>query len=359
MQSTFSRDPDLTILVPTYKRARMLRNCLLSIAGQSRKDLIKEVIVSENSDDTQSRAVANAFSDQLPIRYVQQTGGTTQQHHFTWLTQQVETKYVAIIADDDMWSSYHIEEAMRSFRENPTTHSFYGQAIVVEDETCHPQARYSGSFLQIPNSTDSGLVNFRIWDRRLTAINCIANTALNISAVVALSDALKFAMNTSFGDPEFGQYPSCDKFMIWRLCLHGDIAISRNISLFYRGHPGSHTASLHKDAFQEFCASDLAISKEIARQADLLGINAYEDWQHAYTHALRKGLSPNKIDLWNPLIRDWLLTDRNPDGSVPRGYTQRQPDAMLKKYLYLFTPPILNLLFQKAKLLVRPANSSA
>ena len=31
--------------------ARMLHNCLLSIAGQSRKDLIKEVIASENSDD--------------------------------------------------------------------------------------------------------------------------------------------------------------------------------------------------------------------------------------------------------------------------------------------------------------------
>lgn len=38
----------------------------ISIAGQSRKDLIKEVIVSENSGDTQSRAVANAFSDNCP-----------------------------------------------------------------------------------------------------------------------------------------------------------------------------------------------------------------------------------------------------------------------------------------------------
>lgn len=137
----------------------------------------------------------------------------------------------------------------RSFKEHPRIHSFYGQAIIVENETCHPQVRYSGSFLQIPKPVTSELIDFRIWDRRQIAINCLANTALNISAVVALSDALKSAINTSFGDPEFGQYPSCARFTIWRLSLQGDIAISRNISLFYRGHPKSHTASLYKDTF--------------------------------------------------------------------------------------------------------------
>jgi cellulose synthase/poly-beta-1,6-N-acetylglucosamine synthase-like glycosyltransferase len=345
--SQFSREPELTILVPTYKRARMLHHCLLSIAGQSRKDLIKEVIVSENSDDTQSRPVANAFSDQLPIRYFQQIGGIPQAQHMTWLTQQAKTKYVALICDDDMWSSYPLEEAMRSFKENPTIHSFFGQAIVVENESCHPQARYSGSFLQIPSSTASESVDFRIWDRRQTAINCLASTAMNISAVVALTDALKFAVKTSVGDPEFGQYPSCDRFMIWRLSLQGDIAIGRNVSLFYRGHPGSHTASLHKDTFQEFCASDLAISKEIARQASLLGINAYEDWQCSYKSALQHGLAPERIDLWNPMTRDWLLREQNHDRAIHENDIKRQLDELLRKYVYLFTPPILGIFFKK------------
>ncbi|MCX5956390.1 MAG: glycosyltransferase family A protein [Cyanobacteria bacterium] len=344
-----SKDSDLTILVPTYKRAQLLPSCLLSIAGQSRKDLIKEVIVSENSGDAQSREVASAFSDQLPIRYIQQVEALTAQQHFIWLVQQVKTKYAALICDDDMWSSYHIEEAMRSFEENPTIHSFYGQAIVVENATCHPQARYSGSFLQVPSFTTSEPVDFRVWDRRQTAINCLANTALNISAVVALSDALKLAMITSAGDPEFGQYPSCDRFLIWRLSLQGDIAIGRNISLFYRGHSGSHTASLHRDTFHEFCASDLAISKEIARQANLLGLNAYEDWQLAYKSFLQHGLATERFDLWNPMIKDWLLKDQNSDEIIPEIHAKRQLHERLRKYMYLFTPPILGILSQKTK----------
>jgi hypothetical protein len=328
----------------------MLYNCLLSIAGQSHKDLIKEVIVSENSDDIESRSVANAFSNQLPIRYIQQRGGITQRQHFIWLAQQVETKYVAIIADDDMWSRYHIEEAMRSFKEHPTICSFYGQAIVVENETCHPHAKYSGSFLQIPSSGSLELVDFRIWDQRETAINCLANTALNISAVVALADAFKFAINSSFDDPEFGQYPSCDRLLIWKLSLHGNIAIGRNISLFYLGHPGSHTASLHKDAFQEFCASDFAISKEIARQADLLGINTYQEWQREYKSALQLGFPPERIDLWNPMIRDWLLNDQIPEEVMPPSrLTIRRSSEMFKKYIHLCTPPILLMLFKKIK----------
>jgi len=353
-----SKDPDLTILVPTYNRAQLLPSCLLSIAGQSRKDLIKEVIVSENSGDAQSREVAYAFSDQLPIRYIQQVGGLTAQQHFIWLAQQVKTKYAALICDDDMWSSYHIEEAMRSFEENPTIHSFYGQAVVVENETCHPQARYSGSFLQVPSFTTSEPVDFRVWDRRQTAINCLANTALNISAVVALSDALKLAMNTSAGDPEFGHYPSCDRFLIWRLSLQGDIAIGRNISLFYRGHSGSHTASLHKDTFHEFCASDLAISKEIARQANALGINAYDDWHHEFKSALQLGLAPERIDLWNPMIRDWLLIDQNLDKAISRGYAKLPADELLKKIIYLFVPPIFYIFIQKSRIFIRSIKSS-
>jgi glycosyltransferase involved in cell wall biosynthesis len=345
-----SKDPDLTILVPTYKRAQLLPSCLLSIAGQSRKDLIKEVIVSENSNDMQSKVVVNSFSNQLPIRYIQQTCGFTAQQHGIWLAQQVETKYVATIADDDMWSRYHIEEAMRCFKEHPTIHAFFGQVVVVENETCHPLNRFSGSFLQIPGSNSSNLVDFRIWDSRETAINCLANTPLNIWAVVALADAHRFAINSAAGDPVFGQYPSNDRLYIWRISLQGDIAIGRNISLFYRRHSESDVQTNLAKNLQEFLASDLAVSKEIARQADLLGINIYQEWQREYKSAIQSGLAPERIDLWNPLIRNWLLNDQIPDESTDVSSTERSLTQLLKKLTYLFAPPILELLFRKFRI---------
>lgn len=344
-----NQEPELTILVPTYKRSQMLHHCLLSIAGQSRKDLIKEVIVSENSDDTQSRAVEIAFSDQLPIRYIQQIGGVTARQHFILLAQRVETKYVALIADDDMWSRYHIEEAMRCFKEHPTIHAFFGQAIVVENETCHPLNRFSGSFLQIPSSAPAELVDFRIWDRKETAINCLANTPLNIFAVVALAEAHRYAISSAAGDPEFGKYPSVDRLYIWRLSLQGDMAIGRNISIFYRRHPESDIQGLMANKLQELHGSDLAVSMEIARQADALGINAYQEWQREYKSAIQFGLAAERIDLWNPMIRNWLLRDNMPEETIPRRLKERRPTELLKKFVYLFTPPIFIALIRKAK----------
>jgi hypothetical protein len=265
------------------------------------------------------------------------------------LAQQVKTKYVATISDDDMWSRYHIEEAMRCFNQHPSIHSYFGQAIVVENETCHPLRRYSGSFLQIPSSVDSELVDFRIWDRRETAINCLANTPLNVWAVVALADAHKSAVKTSFGDPDFCQYPSNDRLYIWRMSLQGDIAIGRNVSLFYREHLETVSTNNWRQDSQEFLASDLAVSKEIARQADEVEINTREEWQREYQFAINYGLLPERVDLWNPLIRHWLLDKHHIDKEISEPLMAWRFNETLRKYVYLFTPPIIPALLRKVR----------
>jgi hypothetical protein len=294
--------------------------------------------------------VANAFADQLPIRYIQQSGDLTAQQHGIWLAHQVETKYVAIIADDDMWSRYHLEEAMRSFEEHPSICSYFGQAIVVENKTCHPFGRFSGSFLQVPSHIHSELVDFRILDRRETAINCLANTPLNIWAVVALADAHRYAINTSAGDPMFGQYPSNDRLYIWRLSLQGDIAVGRNVSLFYRRHPESDIQTHTRDQPQELFTSDLMVSKEIARQAGELGVNAYQEWQREYKNAINYGLLPERIDFWNPMIRDWLLSDPRAGEKKSEQPLEPRLNTTIKKWFYLLSPPIALILLRKAKL---------
>jgi GT2 family glycosyltransferase len=153
----------ITVLVPTYQRAGMLRYCLESIALQSRIDLIKEVVVSENGPADESEFVSYSFRDRLPIRYIRQRPTVPACTHVAKLANEVQTKYVAMLADDDMWSRYHLEESMRCFERYPSIHAYFGQAVYVENETCHTLWKYSNSFLQVPDSAQSSLEDFRIW----------------------------------------------------------------------------------------------------------------------------------------------------------------------------------------------------
>ena len=103
----------------------MLKNALESVALQSRKELISEVVISDSGVDGESRDVVAQFSRELPVRYIHQQGAISAQENGIRLAQEAETKYVALLADDDMWSRYHLEEAYRCFQERQSVHAFF------------------------------------------------------------------------------------------------------------------------------------------------------------------------------------------------------------------------------------------
>jgi hypothetical protein len=343
-------DQDITVLVPTYKRPLMLRSCLQSIALQSRKDRIKAVLVSENSDESESRTISQEFNSQLPIVYLQNRQGFTPQEHGIWLSKQVETRYIAQIADDDMWSRYHLEEAIRCFDSHPSITSFFGQAAIIRNESCQIVRHFSQCFMQVLKDPDAGLVDFNIWDQCDTSVNCLASTPLNIWSVVALTDAHKQALHESAGDPFFGKYPSNDRLYIWRMSLKGPIGISRNLSLFYRQHPNSDIQNHLANGLEELLASDFAISQEIARQASSLGIDAYAIWRRQFEEAIEAGYSPETIEFLNPYIRTWLLQNIHYDSPKESSDSQKfTTQQLVDKLRYLLTPPILTLLQKRIK----------
>lgn len=79
-----------TILIPTYQRARLLYIALASVRSQTDRDLIAEVVVSENSADRGSLDVAAEFED-LPIRHVFQHPPVDPGTHFAKLLDLTQT----------------------------------------------------------------------------------------------------------------------------------------------------------------------------------------------------------------------------------------------------------------------------
>ena len=307
------------------------------------------MVVSENSSNTQSFDLAKSFSGQLPIRYVKQDTGIAGQEHGIRLSAEAKTKYVALLADDDMWARYHLEEAFRCFREHPSIHSYFGQPAVVNNESCYPVAQFSGSFLQVPHDDNRTINDFLIWNRRDAAVHCFANTPLNFWSLAALTDSFLPALLTSYGDPVYGKYPSSDRLFIWRISLEGDIGVGRNISLFYRQHPKSDIQTRLRQDLVKTQEEDFTISMEIARQALELDIDLLLAWAREFERAQSFGLA-DRIDI-TPQLKDFLHSNYPTGIPLPKSLSASNPmpswRTKMQTLRYMLTPPAVEMLLAK------------
>jgi hypothetical protein len=323
----------------------MLVNALQSIRGQSRLDLVKEIVISENSSDLQSEIVAERFSRELPVRFIRQPSELTADEHFTALSTCVDSEYVALIGDDDMWDRYHLEEAERAFNNHPDIVAYFGQTVTVANETCYPMGSIGASLIQVPATSDRSLQDFSIWDKRKTAMQCMSHTPVNIWALVAEAETFKPAFQYAFGQSRFKAAPSCDKVFIWELAKHGDIALGRHIALFYRRHSEATMDAIFADSLVNAEKFDLEVTMEIANEATAFGIDAPQDWRNTYELAVSKyGLS-GLIRPWNSRVSEFLLSTTKQDS--PKANHPRK--RYLNSCLYLITPPLFLWVWRKLR----------
>jgi glycosyltransferase involved in cell wall biosynthesis len=108
---------DLDLILPTYNRAHLLKNCLDSILRASRPTglQINVVVVDNNSkDDTKSVVQAYIDRDVLPIRYifVERAGKSAALNE---AIAQTGAELIGLIDDDEQIDSAWFEVAYREF----------------------------------------------------------------------------------------------------------------------------------------------------------------------------------------------------------------------------------------------------
>jgi hypothetical protein len=301
----------ITVVLPTANRPFMLNDALASIADQSARELIRHVIVSENSLSTESKHVIDRYTDILPVIWVQQNPPVPPNIHALRLSEIVTTSHVALLSDDDIWDRYHLEEACRAFNILSNICAFFGQAVVVENANCQVLQRFNGTFDQLANLPADSVLGVKCWDQQLTALNQISST-LNMWACVATTDAYKDAMQNSCGHPIYGFYPTVDILFIWRLSYHGNIAVGRHVSLFYRRHAASHMQTVIKNDAILSHEQTLAIRQEIYRQALLLGFDPLSLWRDAHQRMKTEHFAGGLPPMYHRHYR-WLVSEGTTD----------------------------------------------
>jgi len=65
-----SKDLDISVLIPTYNRAEILRETLEAMCQVKRDGLGVEFVVIDNNSTDHTKEVVEAFADRLPLCYL-------------------------------------------------------------------------------------------------------------------------------------------------------------------------------------------------------------------------------------------------------------------------------------------------
>lgn len=116
----------LSVIVCTYNRAKLLKNCLLSLDKQTIDRNLYEVIVVDNNSTDDTQKIVRSFAKRRHnVRLVtEKKQGLSYARNRGW--QEAKGKYVAYIDDDAVAESVWIKQVITFIRKNPKINAFGG-----------------------------------------------------------------------------------------------------------------------------------------------------------------------------------------------------------------------------------------
>lgn len=133
-------EPRVTVLVPTYNRAALLRRALDSILAQTHSDF--RLLISDNaSDDDTARVCEEYASADSRVEYHRQPVNITPVPNFSWLLSHARTEYVLMVADDDWLATDYIERCLATMDRDPSLAIVTGVNHYAEEDSRHRLAR--------------------------------------------------------------------------------------------------------------------------------------------------------------------------------------------------------------------------
>lgn len=273
----------ISIVVPTCNRPRMLRSALRSIQGQSRPDLIAEIIVSENSVGgapvPETEAACRECGD-LPVTYHRQPSQLRIVDHFRWIVRQAKGDWVAWLADDDMWGRFHLEEAARFLGKNPSAVAYIGESVLMINDSRSITAPFRETLHSFLEENATAYKDSSIWGMEEMMVECMPQTPLNMWAMVARKEVLVEAVESLV--PSNVGYES-DRIFLWRVATQGKIVVGKEVTTFFRTHDDNAFLRMWKQNRAEQERMTRFYIQQIIQEAAERGIQPREAWMKVWS----------------------------------------------------------------------------
>jgi|GEM_PF-1758972 len=212
------------VLVPTYNRSAMLRQCLESIEAQTYTDI--RVIIGDNCSDDDTRTVAQDFCGRDGrFGYVRNATNLGMYGNMNALFTLVTAPYVHFMHDDDWLEPNFYEQMIAGLEESPEAGLAWPRVILSqgENETAYRLPERFNHDQVLPAETAF---------KELVHGNFII-----FPAVIVRTSVLR-----EMGS--FPEYMAADWLMWLRIALHHDLKFIDNPLFHYRLHEGQGCADI-------------------------------------------------------------------------------------------------------------------
>lgn len=119
--------PDVSVIIPTYKRPEYLRRAIESVAGQTYRDWEILVVGRTSGPEDPTHEVVREFAQKrIPLRYLEQKNTSVSAARNMGIAQGA-AKYVAFLDDDDEWLPHKLEAQVSFLDSHPEIGLVYGR----------------------------------------------------------------------------------------------------------------------------------------------------------------------------------------------------------------------------------------
>ena len=231
---TGAESPLVTIILPTYERARYLREAIDSALAQTFTNFV--LSIGDNSSTGDTEAVVREYDDPR-IRYTRHAENRGQQGNWLWLIETADTPYVASLHDDDVWNPDFLERLVPVIDAEPTVSMVFSDALLIDGES-RPLVAESDelSHRTHRDRIPAGVLDLSLAETlRLVAVWNAPQPAF--CAVIRRSAVM---------DTEFPEEidPVYDLWLSYQIAMRGErFAFVPGRTTKYRWHSGSSTAA--------------------------------------------------------------------------------------------------------------------
>lgn len=108
----------ISVVIPAYNAEATIVDCIQGVLGQTRADLIEEIIVvDDGSRDNTVKVIEESFDSPI-IRIISKPNGGVSTARNTGI-RSAKGDWIALLDSDDVWKSEKIEKQMNAVAEHP------------------------------------------------------------------------------------------------------------------------------------------------------------------------------------------------------------------------------------------------
>ena len=251
-----SKKPKVSFVVPCYKLAHLLPECVNSILAQTYEDF--EVLIMDDCSPDNTPEVARSFQDPR-VQHIRNQPNLGHLRNYNKGIGLARGEYVWLIsADDRLRSSQVLEKYVRLLEANPRIGYVFCPAVGLQDHTETGIVDYS-----LIGSEDKVFDGRKLLEKLVMENFVIA--ASGLSRRECYEKVSMFPLDM----------PWAGDWYLWCVfALHYDVGYFAEPMVNYRQHELSMTNHLLDNSLDVMTSNDIEIPWEIKRQAEALGFDS-------------------------------------------------------------------------------------